>query len=102
MGNKFSELDAFWKDKSNVEEAKKVFAKYDVDNSGYLDRDEFSKFARDFWKYLEAKGMAKYILADKSMVESFLASRFDLLDVDKDGTISFEEFSSKIHLMATH
>jgi Ca2+-binding EF-hand superfamily protein len=51
---------------------------------------------------LEAKGMAKYILADKSMVESFLASRFDLLDVDKDGTISFEEFSSKIHLMATH
>ncbi len=72
-------MDAFWKDKKNVKEAERVFKIYDTDKSGYLDRKEFSKFAHDFYKYMEAKGVAKYLAVEPSVAESYLNSRFDKL-----------------------
>jgi Ca2+-binding EF-hand superfamily protein len=125
QGNHFTELDAFWRDKNNVAEAKRVFNIYDKDKSGHLDRDEFGKFCHDFYKYFETKGMAKYLCLDHSAsaVEGYLNSRFDKLvrpflfvnrktlkfiinylhleiqDINKDGKISFEEFSTQIMKM---
>ena len=61
----------------------KVFIEFDADNSGLLDKDEFSKFYKRYVNLLEIPELTD---------DFFTELNFDSADANKDGKISKEEF----------
>lgn len=61
----------------DLEEAKRIFDKFDKDNNGYITKKELKKAMRNLGQKMSAEEVHK-MLAD--------------MDTDKNGTIDFEEF----------
>ena len=62
---------------------KKAFVEYDLDGSGYLERPEMRKFIDDSCKEVSIPGVS----------EPHLDKIISCIDGDRDGKISFKEFS---------
>jgi len=55
-----------------------MFIKYDVDNSGYLDRQEFTELFKN--------------MSTETVTEGDAMKCFDLIDVNGDEKVEFDEF----------
>jgi len=55
-----------------------MFIKYDVDNSGYLDRTEFTELFKN--------------MSTETVTEGDAMKCFDLIDVNGDEKVEFDEF----------
>lgn len=89
MGNSASVLELML-DPENLEIARSNFKKYDADENGKIDKEEFTKFISDLWDAFDKNWTEK---DTKENSETYKAlSNFDTYDKDKNGDISFDEF----------
>jgi Ca2+-binding EF-hand superfamily protein len=71
------------------EVSKMIFESIDVDDSGYLDRDEMRNF---LFEYFNDSGIS---ISESVKIEKIIKS----FDINKDNKISFEEFYDLIKLV---
>jgi Ca2+-binding EF-hand superfamily protein len=71
---------------------KQVFRVYDADRSNSIDRDEFSRIFEQVFRIIYARPIAEQDREAWSMA-------FDVLDYNKDGTLSFDEFVDITRIM---
>lgn len=78
------ELKNFFSDLKNLNQAKKIFAYYDKDNSGFIDETEYPLFIQKVQEISsDNERIARYFDKFKNL---------SCLDFNNDGKISFEEF----------
>ena len=70
-----------------LEEARRLFRKYDSDNSGFLERGEIPKILNDTYK-----GMGLNIVVNKVDVDSYIK----WMDENNDGRVSLPEFEKVV------
>lgn len=68
---------------------KKAFTEYDLDGSGFLERPEIRRFVDDSCKEVSVTPV------DEQHLDKIIAS----VDSDRDGKISFKEFSDLVRPM---
>jgi len=78
----------------NANKVKGVFKELDTNGNGVLEREEFKKVAQVMFERREALHLTELIpdFHDESTVEYFANAIFDKIDVNRDGTLSFDEF----------
>jgi Ca2+-binding EF-hand superfamily protein len=96
QGNDIKVLAGAIKEPTNKNKMQKVFKEYDADNSGYLDKAEFRKFAINFVRIL-GKGSRVAINTPESKWK-FPEELFKMADTDGNGQISFDELSSLLQI----
>ena len=70
-----------------LEEARRLFRKYDSDGSGFLEREEIPKILNDTYK-----GMGLNIVVNKVDVDSYIK----WMDENNDGRVSLPEFEKVV------
>jgi len=80
-------------DADNEAKVKAAFEAYDKDHSGYIDKEEAKKFARDLLRIAEKqlKTDKKELLSAISL-DDYFAKNFEIMDKDGNGQVSYEEF----------
>ena len=90
MGQSTSTVLELMLQPESIETARTNFQKYDIDNNGKIDREEFAKFFHDLYHTFENHWTEKDSQENSQAFKTL--SNFDNYDKDKNGDISFEEF----------
>eukprot|EP01080_Neovahlkampfia_damariscottae_P005354 gene5354-9162_t len=90
MGQSTSSVLELMLEPENIETARGNFKKYDGDNNGKIDREEFTKFFSDLFDAFENHWTEKDTKENSAVFKTL--SNFDNYDKDKNGDISFDEF----------
>lgn len=103
---------------SNEEKIELTFQAYDLDNSGFITKDEMVEMFRSTYeaalnclrvshgsKGLDSEFLQDFVAKFKSMITAWITSMWDTWDANKDGKLSLEEFrqyvSSEPYVAAT-
>eukprot|EP00808_Paulinella_micropora_P017987 g6622.t1 len=78
MGNKESshDLGSEFSRPEHEHNARKIFRKFDKDNSGFLDREEYKAFLDEYWKFAAEQGRFLGVHLDKAGIMAELNKGF--------------------------
>ena len=79
-------------DEALNKEARKIFKSYDIDGSGYIEKNEMRKPLLDF---MALTGVKKSEVSEEDLNKTIDDAIKDL-DTNKDGKLSFDEFKEFI------